>query len=344
MLIDWFTVGAQVVNFIVLVWLMKHFLYKPILDAIEDREKYISAELANADAKKAEAQKERDEFQRKNEELDGQRAMLLGKATDEAKAERQRLLDEARKKADALDIQRKETLRNDIQNLEEEIGRRTGREVFAVARKALADLATTNLEERIGEVFVLRLRGMEGRAKQVLAEALRTVSGPATVRSAYALNATQCAEVQKAVNETFSADIHLRFETAPDQISGIELTANGQKVGWNIADYLTSMEENVVALLKEHEKPIVKTESKQESKAAPELKPKPEAEAAPKPEPTPKAEAAPKPEPKPEAEAAPKPELKLEVKAVPKLESESKADGIAKPGAQVELKPETKGA
>ena len=61
MLIDWFTVGAQALNFLILVWLMKRFLYKPILAAIDAREKRIAAELADADAKKAEAQKERDD-------------------------------------------------------------------------------------------------------------------------------------------------------------------------------------------------------------------------------------------------------------------------------------------
>ena len=84
MLIDWFTVGAQALNFLILVWLMKRFLYKPILHAIDEREKRIAAELADADAKKAEAQKERDEFQHKNAEFDQQRAALLSKATDEA--------------------------------------------------------------------------------------------------------------------------------------------------------------------------------------------------------------------------------------------------------------------
>src|SRR5580700_4764336 len=102
MLIDWFTVGAQALNFLILVWLMKRFLYKPILNAIDAREKRIAAELADADAKKTEAKKERDDFQHKNEEFDKQRATLLAKATDEAKTERQRLLDEARKTADDL--------------------------------------------------------------------------------------------------------------------------------------------------------------------------------------------------------------------------------------------------
>jgi F-type H+-transporting ATPase subunit b len=75
MLIDWFTVVAQIINFLILVWLLKRFLYKPILNAIDAREKKIAKELADADAKKAEALKEREEFQHKNEELDQQRKM-----------------------------------------------------------------------------------------------------------------------------------------------------------------------------------------------------------------------------------------------------------------------------
>ena len=113
MLIDWFTVGAQVLNFIILVWLLKRYLYKPILDAVDAREKRIAAELSDADAKRAEAKKERDEFHQKNETFDQQRAALLSKATQEAGAERQRLLDEARKAADDVSAKRSESLLND---------------------------------------------------------------------------------------------------------------------------------------------------------------------------------------------------------------------------------------
>src|SRR3970282_801082 len=110
MLIDWFTVSAQVVNFLILVWLMKRFLYKPILYAIDAREKRIATELADADGKRAEAQKERDEFQHKNEEFDQQRNELLSKAKEEAKSERERLFDVARQAAAALRAKRQDAL------------------------------------------------------------------------------------------------------------------------------------------------------------------------------------------------------------------------------------------
>ena len=97
MLIDWFTVIAQAVNFLILVWLMKRFLYQPILKALDAREKRIAAELEDADAKEADAIAEREEFKRKNDEFDQQHAAMLNKATDEAAAERRRLFEEARK-------------------------------------------------------------------------------------------------------------------------------------------------------------------------------------------------------------------------------------------------------
>jgi len=255
MFIDWFTIGAQALNFLILVWLMKRFLYKPILNAIDAREKRIAAELANAETKKAEAQKERDEFQRKNEEFGEQRAVLLGKATDEAKAEKQRLLEEARKESDALRIKRQEALQNEQRTLNQEIIRWTQKEVFAIARKTLVDLATTSLEERMSEMFIQRLRALNGTAKDQLAAALKTSTQSANVRSAFDLQLEQHAAIQKALNETFSADIHIHFETVPELVSGIELSANGQKVAWSIADYLTTLEKRAGELLHEEVEP-----------------------------------------------------------------------------------------
>ncbi|MDR4478750.1 MAG: F0F1 ATP synthase subunit delta [Nitrospira sp.] len=251
MLIDWFTVGAQVLNFLLLVWLMKRFLYKPILQAIDEREKRIAAQVADAHTIKAEAQRERDEFRQKNESFDQKRAALLNKAMDETNAERHRLLDEARQEADSARAKWQETLRGEHQNLKQDLTGRAGEEVFSIARKTLADLATTALEERVGEVFIRRLRAMDGRTRDELAATLRTASTPAVVRSAFDLPAEQRAAIQHALNETFSADIRLQFEIRPELVSGIELITNGHKLAWSIADYLASLEQRLGELLKE---------------------------------------------------------------------------------------------
>jgi len=238
----------------VLVWLMKRFLYKPILDAIDAREKRIALALLDAALKQTAAQKERDEFQKKNEDFDHQRNDLLRQAKDEAKAERQRLLDQARQVADTLRAKKQDALTSELQNLHQDIARRSREEVFAIAQKVLTDLAGTTLEQRMGDVFTRHLRELDDAAKAGLAEALKTSSNTVLVRSAFELPSTQRDDIQQALNESLSSDIKIQFDTAPDLISGIELTANGWKVAWNIADFLASLENGVDELVKEKEK------------------------------------------------------------------------------------------
>jgi F-type H+-transporting ATPase subunit b len=286
--------------------------------------------------------------------FDEQRSALLGKAADEAKVERERLLDEARKAAESLRAAQATKLRNDQARLGSEITRLAKNEVFGIARKTLADLATVSLEERVGEVFTRRLREMDGKAKALLGAALKSSSEPAVVRSAFDLGTEQRAAIQNALNETFSAEIRIRFETSPDLISGIELTTNGQKVAWSIADYLASLGKGVDELLRKNDEAAAKTEPKAEAKTEPkaeaktetkpEVKAEPKAEAKTEPKPEPKAEpkAEAKAEARPEAKAEPKPEAKAEPKPEAKAEPKPEAKAEPKPEAKAEPKAEVK--
>jgi F-type H+-transporting ATPase subunit b len=329
MLIDWFTVGAQIVNFLILVWLLKHFLYKPILDAIDAREKRIAAELADADAKKAEAEKARTDFEDKNKEFDQQRSALLGKAADEAKAERERLIDQAKKDSESLRTNQADALRGDQIRMSSEITLLAEKEVFAIARKALTDLATVSLEERVGEVFTRRLRELDPKAKELLGAALKNSPQSVLVRSAFELPPVQRAAIQNALNETFSQVVRIKFEDSQDAICGIELSANGQKVEWSISSYLTELSKKVGDLVDAQSLQAIKSAPKPETAKAPEPEaakaPEPEAAKEPKPEaakaPEPEAAKEPKPdsakEPKPEAAKAPEPEAAKEPKPEP---------------------------
>ena len=276
--IDWFTVVAQAINFLILVWLLKRFLYKPILHAIDQREKGIANQLAEAEAKKAEAQKKCDDFQHKNEEFDQERAALLKKVTVDAAAERQHLLDEARKDADSLRAKRQEALRNDQRNLSQEIIRWTQNEVFEITRKTLTDLATASLEEQMSKAFVGRLRALGGAAKEQLAAALKSSPHLAHVGSAFDLPPAQRSAIESAVKETFAADVQVQFETIPELISGIELSANGRKVAWSIADYLATLAKSAGELLQEDAKPTSNPDAKSTPKADTDAKPGPQRE------------------------------------------------------------------
>lgn len=249
MLIDWFTVAAQAINFLILVWLLKRFLYKPVLAAIDEREKRIATQLQDAEKKKAEALKEQADFQHKNEKFDRQRSALLLEATNTAKTEREKLLETARKDSGELRSKLQKAVYGELANLNLKIGTLAQQEVFSITRKTLADLAGVSLEERMTDIFIHRLHDMDDKQREELKTVLQASSKPAIVRSAFDLTPAQRTAVQGAVKLLLNEGTGINFETNSDLISGIELAANGQKIAWSIADYLTSLTNSVSALL-----------------------------------------------------------------------------------------------
>jgi F-type H+-transporting ATPase subunit b len=256
MLIDWFTVGAQTLNFIILVWLLKRFLYKPILDAIDAREKIIATKLADAIAKESEAGHQRDEFTQKNRDFDQQRDALLKQANTEAQTESQQLLDEAKATANTLLQKRQEALRIEHRDLHEEIKRRTSEEVFEIARKTLSDLSGTTIEKRMSEVFLQHLKALDDDAKMALVSEInhemKSLKSAIKVMSAFELPTDTKEAIQETLNSFSESnskkEIEIIFEIKPSLINGVALMVNGQKLAWSVADYIDSLEKNIAQL------------------------------------------------------------------------------------------------
>jgi F-type H+-transporting ATPase subunit b len=251
MLFDWFTLLAQLVNFLVLVWLLKRFLYKPILNAIDEREKRIAMQIHDAETIKANATKELESFQQKNAAFNQQRLELLNNAISEVNAERQKLLEQTRNEAETLRLRLQDSLRTEQQNLSSEIIRRTRMEVFAIARKTLADLASVNLEDQMANVFINRINALNPDEKEHFNSTLKPPSHEIYIRSTFDLPLTQQSAIKSAIKNMLNVETEIKFETLPHLVSGIELITNGYKISWTIEDYLVSLESHISELLKE---------------------------------------------------------------------------------------------
>jgi F-type H+-transporting ATPase subunit b len=248
MLIDWFTVGAQALNFLVLVWLLKRYLYQPVLAAIDAREKQIALVLADATSQRTAAEQERSAWAVKNSSLESEREALLAVARRGAEAEHERLLAQARTESDTLRAKQLAAGQNDQRRLGQELALLARTEVLAIARKALGDLAGISLEERIVEVFADRLRNMDAAAKKILEAAFHTVTD-LTVTSAFDLSDEQRSAMQTAIDEALSRSTPLRFTISPDLVCGVRLSAGGERLAWSIADYLGALDQKAQSLV-----------------------------------------------------------------------------------------------
>lgn len=256
MFIDWFTVIAQAINFLVLVWLLKRFLYKPIFDALDGREKQIAETLAEAAETKKLAEMQRDEFERKNQQFSDDRDTLVLEMKKEINVKREQLLANAHRSAEETSAKRMASMQRAQKTLADEITRQAQDQVFAIARKTLRDLADTSLEERITQAFIRQLRDMNDNTKQELADALTKSSAPARVRSAFDLQEAQQIAIRRAIQEVSATDAPVHFEVAPNAIGGIELISSGRKIAWSIDEYLTSLKKSINQLTNPNEKTL----------------------------------------------------------------------------------------
>jgi F-type H+-transporting ATPase subunit b len=260
MQIDWFTIVAQLINFLILVWLLKRFLYQPILNAIDAREKRIATTLQHAEETRLQASSEQEKFKSLNAEITLQRSTLLEEARASANQVGEKILNEARIAADALVEKRRQEQLRDIQKLRAEIHHLTTQEVFSLTREILSGLAGTSLEERMLAVFTKKLQDMASSNRTQLIEALTSQPSGGTISSSLLLNNEQQKTLQSNINNWVGYPVPLEFIVNESLICGVRLSAKGQQTDWSIDVSLNQLEAALNATLAKASD-LVKTKS-----------------------------------------------------------------------------------
>ncbi len=249
MLIDWFTVTAQVINFLVLVYLLKRFLYGPIIRAMDQREKRIALRLEEGQKKKDEAQQEMALYQKKNRDLDNQREEKLSQIKEEAEARRKELINEARNEVDAIRARWHEAIQREKEAFLQDLRQRAGKQTYAIARRVLKDLANVNLERHIIRVFIERLRNLDDQERTALQESIRKSGRKINLRSAFEIPQEMAREIAAVLQNQGADPLDLQLEISSDLICGIELKVHGRKIAWSLEDYVDTLEEALVEAL-----------------------------------------------------------------------------------------------
>ena len=253
MQIDWFTVGAQTLNFLLLVWLLKRYLYGPILKAIDARERQVAKVLSDADNIKADAECQRNLFDQKNLKIDAKRDELLKEAKITARDQSEQLILKAHKNADEISNSRLLALEKELQHYQDDIVIKSLQEIYEVARKVLTDLADVELEQKMLACFCKHLQSLNPDEKAKLKTTVAAGNAELLLCSAFALTAAQIEKVDAILQKIISTNRHyqLNHQVKTDLISGIELRSNAWKIAWNSEDYLNVLQTHIEQLIAE---------------------------------------------------------------------------------------------
>ena len=188
MQIDLFTLGAQIVNFLILVFLLNRFLFRPILRVMNERQSEIARRYKEADEEKAAARHEAGQLREEREQLEARRDEMMEEVHQEVEQRRKEEIRAVREEVDELRSRWKRGLQEDqeefFQYLRQQIGARAGE----ISRRVLADMADSDLENQVVKTFIRRLRAVDSQVKKDLADAIKDEDNRVVILSAFELD------------------------------------------------------------------------------------------------------------------------------------------------------------
>ena len=236
MSIDWITVAAQILNFLVLVWLLKRFLYRPILDGIDAREAEIAARMGEAAEVRLAAEATEAKYKSEVASLRASRAEMLEEARQAAQEERAALLSATRKRLSQEQADRDMNRAKEAQDYTATLQYHGAAALLALTRKALTDLADETLEQRL----------VVHAARQITARAADLRDAAGDNRTAFVLTRDPLPDAETALLRrefaTALPEFDLEFSTDPAVSTGLSLRLGGAQVEWTVDSYLDGLD------------------------------------------------------------------------------------------------------
>jgi F-type H+-transporting ATPase subunit b len=243
--IDYFTFFAQIVNFLVLILLLRFFLYKRIIKAMDERENRITLRLQEAKELKIEAEKEIELYQKNKQELSKKRESMLIEARKEAQTVSEELIKKARSEVNESKDKWFEEVERQKKIFLADLRRRSGEKIYAIARRVLQDLANDELELHIINTFIKRLETMREKEKEAIKGFIRKPQEEIIIKSSFAIPGALPERIKEAVRDQIGNEAKFRFEIEPDLLCGIELHTRDRQISWSLGSYLDILEQDI---------------------------------------------------------------------------------------------------
>ncbi len=241
---NWLTFGFEIVNFLVLVWLLHRLLYRPVLAMIQRRRDEIAAAASAAEAQQAEAEQRKAEYDRRLEDWAGERTKARRELDEELERERQRRLQAL--EAELADRSRREETLASRQAEQAREAAETAALSLAgrFAARLLGAAAGPEVQARLVRLLVEEVGALPAERRAALREALGTAAAPLQVTSAYPLDDAQRAELAQALAAlTGGSAPAMIYAEDPALLAGVRLQVGAWQLGANLQDELQAFTE-----------------------------------------------------------------------------------------------------
>lgn len=243
--LDWSTFLLQIINFLVLIWILNRFLYKPVSNVIAQRKAAVEKMLADSERVRTDAQALQTQYETRLTEWGREKEMAWTQLREELDAERSRLMTalqaELDKEREAAAVREQRRLAELTQQAEQAALEQGGRFVA----KVLSGLAGPELESKIIELMLTEMAQLPEEQLSAIRSALLQDT-PARVTTAYPLGENLRESLTQMVQRLAGRELRCEYVEDPDVIAGVCVGLGGWVLRANLRDEMKLFSEGVV--------------------------------------------------------------------------------------------------
>ncbi len=246
MSVNWFTVAAQIVNFLILVWLLKKFLYQPVLTAMNKRQQKIQDKLEEAATLAEAAEKEKKQYLALQEATRNRGKEELLQARLDADNLRKKLFQKVEAEAETAYVSWQNELSDEKSLFLKQAGVQVAQQFQRLAQSAFRNLADADFEENMISRFCALITKHDSEA-----DFFRQQQNPDKLQVFTAFPITRSS--QDAIRETLwrrlASQPEICFQLEPTLIAGIRVSSNDHKMEWNVHQYINDFQNELERFL-----------------------------------------------------------------------------------------------
>lgn len=247
---DWFTIAAQAVNLLILIFLLHRFLYKPVSEAMDERRKKIDEKFEKADKLIEENEQKKEELKQKEKEISDRKDEILYEAKEDAKEKSKEILAEAKENAKEKQDKWLANFEKEKKKMIEHFRRDIGQYAFMFTSQILNDMADQDIESQIIRKFGTKIDDLIQDKDKDIKQIIEKAEGKINIETSFEINKEQKERIEKVIHEKIDIE-QIEYEINKDMIAGISLSIDGHQIKWSIEDYIDNLEDKYLNELNE---------------------------------------------------------------------------------------------
>lgn len=228
--LNWSTFILEIINFLILVWLLKHFFYKPVMDIITRRKQTIQDSLDKADAVRVESESLKSQYENRLEDWEKEKAKARVDLHREIEAERKQAMDNLAQSIQQEKEKSKVLIQRQQDNAAQKNKMLAIEQSLAFSTHLLSRLANQDLESAIIRLVLEDLENLSSGQREELQKACTGTKEPVHISSAHVIDEVTRVAIKDALSKILKQSVEAEFKQAPSLLAGLHIDIGS----WNL--------------------------------------------------------------------------------------------------------------